>query len=254
MILLKSKEEIEKMYRVNQMVGEILNILKNEVKPGITTEYLNEVAEKEAKKRHAKCAFKGYGGFPKSLCTSINEEVVHGIPSKKRVLKEGDIISLDFGLVYDGWYGDSAITVAVGNIDEKKKKLMKVTKEALYRGIASAKAGNFLYDISEAIQSYVESFGFSAVRDYVGHGIGRNLHEDPQVPNYVPDKNFRGPLLKVGMVIAIEPMINAGTWRVKVLKDKWTVVTADGEPSAHFEHTVAITDEGPFILSEVGNG
>ncbi|AEA34311.1 type I methionyl aminopeptidase [Hippea maritima] len=251
MIVLKSKQEIEKMYTVNQMVGDILNILKNEIKPGITTEYLNRRAEEEAKKRHAKCAFKGYGGFPKSLCTSVNEEVVHGIPSKKKVLKEGDIISLDFGLIYDGWYGDSAITVAVGNIDEKKKKLMEVTYQALYEGIAQARAGNYLYDISGAVQNYVESFGFSVVRDYVGHGIGRKLHEEPQVPNYIPSKFDRGPMLRVGMTIAIEPMVNAGTWRVKVLKDKWTVVTADGEPSAHFEHTIAITEEGPVILSEV---
>ncbi len=251
MIVLKTKEEIEKMRVVNQMVGEILNILKNEIKPGITTEYLDRLAVEEAKKRHARCAFKGYGGFPKSLCTSINEEVVHGIPSKKRVLKEGDIISLDFGLVYEGWYGDSAITVAVGNIDEEKRRLMDVTKKSLYLGIEQAKAGNFLYDISEAIQSFVESSGFSVVRDYVGHGIGRKLHEDPPVPNYVPSKTDRGPLLKVGMTLAIEPMINAGTWRVKTKKDRWTVVTADGKPSAHFEHTIAITESGPVILSEV---
>jgi len=251
MIILKTKEEIEKMRVVNQMVGEILNILKSEIKPGITTEHLNMVAVDEAKKRHARCAFKGYGGFPKSLCTSINEEVVHGIPSRKRVLKEGDIISLDFGLIYDGWYGDSAITVAVGNIDDEKRRLMDVTKKALYLGIGKARAGNFLYDISEAIQSFVESNGFGVVRDYVGHGIGRKLHEDPAVPNYVPSKIDRGPLLKVGMTLAIEPMINAGTWRVKVRKDKWTVVTADGKPSAHFEHTIAISEEGPVILSEV---
>jgi methionyl aminopeptidase len=251
MIILKSKQEIEKMRIVNRMVAEVLNVLKKEVKPGITTEYLNEVAEKEAKKKHAKCAFKGYGGFPKALCTSINEEVVHGIPSKRRVLKEGDIISLDFGLIYDGWYGDSAITVAVGNIDEEKKRLMDVTKEALMRGIDMARPGNFLYDISNAVQTYVEGFGFNAVRDYVGHGIGRQLHEDPQVPNYVPSRDSRGPMLRVGMTIAIEPMINAGTWRVKVLKDGWTVVTADGKPSAHFEHTIAITEDGPVILSEV---
>ncbi len=251
MIVLKTKEEIEKMRVVNQMVGEILNILKNEIKPGITTEYLDRLAVDEAKKRRAKCAFKGYGGFPKSLCTSINEEVVHGIPSKKRVLKEGDIISLDFGLVYEGWYGDSAITVAVGNIDSEKRRLMDVTKKSLYLGIEQARAGNFLYDISEAIQSFVESSGFSVVRDYVGHGIGRKLHEDPPVPNYVPSKTDRGPLLKVGMTLAIEPMINAGTWRVKTKKDGWTVVTADGKPSAHFEHTIAITESGPVILSEV---
>ncbi len=251
MIVLKTKEEIEKMRVVNQMVGEILNILKNEIKPGITTEYLDKLAVEEAKKRHARCAFKGYGGFPKSLCTSINEEVVHGIPSKKRVLKEGDIISLDFGLVYKGWYGDSAITVAVGNIDSEKRRLMDVTRKSLYLGIEQARAGNFLYDISEAIQSFVEGNGFSVVRDYVGHGIGRKLHEDPPIPNYVPSKTDRGPLLKVGMTLAIEPMINAGTWRVKTKKDRWTVVTADGKPSAHFEHTIAITEEGPVILSEV---
>ena len=251
MIVLKTKEEIEKMRVVNQMVGEILNILKNEIKPGITTEYLDKLAVEEAKKRHARCAFKGYGGFPKSLCTSINEEVVHGIPSKKRVLKEGDIISLDFGLVYEGWYGDSAITVAVGNIDSEKRRLMDVTRKSLYLGIEQARAGNFLYDISEAIQSFVEGNGFSVVRDYVGHGIGRKLHEDPPIPNYVPSKTDRGPLLKVGMTLAIEPMINAGTWRVKTKKDRWTVVTADGKPSAHFEHTIAITEEGPVILSEV---
>ncbi len=251
MIILKSKQEIEKMRVVNQMVGEVLNVLKNEIKPGITTEHLDRVAVEEAKKRRAKCAFKGYNGFPKSLCTSINEEVVHGIPSRKRTLREGDIISLDFGLIYDGWYGDAAITVAVGDIDEEKSKLMKVTKEALYRGIEKARAGNYLYDISEAVQSYVESFGFNAVRDYVGHGIGRRLHEDPPVPNYVPSKHDRGPLLKVGMTLAIEPMINAGTWKVKIRKDGWTVVTADGKPSAHFEHTIAITEEGPIILSEV---
>ena len=211
----------------------------------------DKLAVEEAKKRHARCAFKGYGGFPKSLCTSINEEVVHGIPSKKRVLKEGDIISLDFGLVYKGWYGDSAITVAVGNIDSEKRRLMDVTRKSLYLGIEQARAGNFLYDISEAIQSFVEGNGFSVVRDYVGHGIGRKLHEDPPIPNYVPSKTDRGPLLKVGMTLAIEPMINAGTWRVKTKKDRWTVVTADGKPSAHFEHTIAITEEGPVILSEV---
>ncbi len=251
MIIVKTKDEIEKMHYVNRMVAEVLNILKNKVKAGITTEYLNEVAQKEAKKRKAKCAFKGYGGFPKALCTSINEEVVHGIPSKKRVLKDGDIISLDFGLIYDGWYGDSAITVAVGHINEEKRDLMKVTKEALYRGMAQAKAGNYLYDISQAVQSYAESFGYGVVRDYVGHGIGRNLHEEPQVPNYVPSSSSKGPMLKVGMTIAIEPMINAGSWRTKTLKDGWTVITVDGKPSAHFEHTIAITEGEPIILSEV---
>ncbi len=251
MIILKSKEEIEKMRIVNRMVGEVLNVLKKAVKPGITTEHLNSIAEKEAKKRNARCGFKNYGGFPKSLCTSINEEVVHGIPSKKRVLKEGDIIGLDFGLVYDGFNGDSAITVAVGKISEEKRKLMQVTKESLYKGIEKAYPGNYLYDISEAIQEYTESFGYGVVRDYTGHGIGRELHEDPPVPHYVPSKFGRGPMLKVGMTIAIEPMINAGSWRVRTLKDGWTVVTVDGKPSAHFEHTIAITEDGPIVLSEV---
>lgn len=251
MIILKTKEEIENMRIANQMTGEILQILKSKVKPGITTEHLNDVAEEEVKKRGVKCAFKGYGGFPKSVCTSINEEVVHGIPSKKRKLKEGDIVSLDFGVIYNGFYGDSAITVAVGNIDSEKKKLMEVTKDSLYKGIAQARAGNYLYDISEAVQSYAEGFGYGVVRDYTGHGIGRELHQDPQVPNYVPTKEDRGPMLRVGMTIAIEPMINAGTWRTKTLKDGWTVVTADKKPSAHFEHTIAITEDGPIILSEV---
>ncbi len=251
MIILKTKEEIENIRIANQMTGEILKILKSKVKPGITTEYLNDVAEEESKKRNVRCGFKGYGGFPKALCTSINEEIVHGIPSRKRKLKEGDIISLDFGVIYNGFYGDSAITVAVGHIDDEKRKLMDVTKESLYRGIAQAHAGNYLYDISEAVQSYAESFGYGVIRDYTGHGIGRNLHEDPQVPNYVPTKEDRGPMLRVGMTIAIEPMISVGTWRTKTLKNGWTVITADKKPSAHFEHTIAITEDGPIILSEV---
>ena len=250
MIILKSTAEIEKMRVVNHMVGEVLNILKNEVKPGITTKYLDEVAEKEAKKRKAACAFKGYGGFPNALCVSVNEEVVHGIPSKKRFLKEGDIVSLDFGLIYDEFYGDSAITVAVGKIDKDKEKLIEVTKESLYKGIDKAVPGGHLYDISEAIQNYAESFSYGVVRDYTGHGIGRNLHEEPSVLNYVPATSTRGPMLRVGMTIAIEPMITMGTWEVKVLKDGWTVVTKDHKPSAHFEHTIAIMDNGPVVLSE----
>lgn len=251
MIILKSTSEIEKMRVVNQMVGEVLDILKNEVKPGITTKHLDEIAEMEAKKRKAACAFKGYGGFPNALCTSVNEEVVHGIPSKKRVLKDGDIVSLDFGLIYEEFYGDSAITVAVGKIDKNKENLMRVTKESLYRGISKAVPGGHLYDISEAVQNYAESFSYGVVRDYTGHGIGRNLHEEPSVLNYVPAASIRGPMLRVGMTIAIEPMINMGTWEVKVLRDGWTVVTKDHKPSAHFEHTIAITDNGPVVLSEV---
>ena len=250
MIILKSTAEIEKMRVVNRMVGEVLDVLKNEVKPGITTKYLDEVAEKEAKKRKAACVFKGYGGFPNALCVSVNEEVVHGIPSKKRFLKEGDIVSLDFGLIYEEFCGDSAITVAVGKIDKDKEKLMQVTKESLYKGIDKAVPGGHLYDISEAVQNHAESFSYGVVRDYTGHGIGRNLHEEPSVLNYVPTTSTRGPMLRVGMTIAIEPMITMGTWEVKVLKNGWTVVTKDHKASAHFEHTIAITDNGPVVLSE----
>ncbi|HET57754.1 MAG TPA: type I methionyl aminopeptidase, partial [Deltaproteobacteria bacterium] len=193
-------------------------------------------------------AFKGYGGFPFSLCTSVNEEVVHGFPSK-RELKEGDIVSLDFGVCYNGYFGDSAVTIPVGSISESARRLMKVTKESLDQGISNAVPGNRLGDISNAVQRHVEAAGFSAVRDYVGHGIGKNLHEDPPIPNFGPPG--RGILLKAGMVIAIEPMINQGTYEVDVKQDGWTVVTRDGKLSAHFEHTLAITDEGPRVLSVV---
>ncbi len=249
MISIKTKEEIEKMRAVNRMVGEILQILREAVEPGITTARLNDIAEKEARRRHARCAFKGYGGFPKSLCVSINEEVVHGIPSKKRVIREGDLVSLDFGLELGGFYGDSAVSVGAGSIDQDKERLMMVTREALYRGIEKAIPGNSLYDISEAIQTYVESQGFSIVRSYVGHGIGRHLHEEPEVPNFTVEKTKR-IMLRVGMTLAIEPMVNAGTWEVVLLRDGWTAVTKDRKPSAHFEHTIAITENGPVILSE----
>ncbi len=246
MIILKSREEIEKMRASSRIVAEILQGLKEMVKPGVRTIDLDRYAEEQALRRGAKPAFKGYRGYEHALCTSVNNVVVHGIPSA-RVLEAGDILSLDFGIYYNGFYGDAALTVPVDGVSENAARLMKVTEEALYRGIEQAKVGNRLGDISAAVQRHVEAAGFSVVRDYVGHGIGKQLHEEPQVPNFgVRGKGYE---LKAGMVFAIEPMVNEGTWEVKVLKDGWTVETADGGLSAHFEHSVAITDEGPVILS-----
>ncbi len=248
MIVLKTPEEIEIMRESNAIVAEILEELRSLVRPGISTRELDQHAEKAAKARGGVPAFKGYGGFPYALCASINNEVVHGFPSD-RELVEGDIASLDFGVNYRGYFGDAAITVAVGQISENAAKLMRVTKEALLKGIENARSGKRLGDISHAVQDYVERAGYSVVRDYVGHGIGRNLHEDPAVPNY--GSPGRGVLLKPGMVLAIEPMINEGAYEVKVKSDGWTVITADGKLSAHFEHTVAITDNGPDVLSRM---
>jgi len=249
MIILKAPWEIEKMRRSNAIVAEILAILKEAVKPGITTMELNELAEEICIKKGARPAFKGYRNYPYSLCVSINEEVVHGLPSKKRYLQEGDIVSLDFGVFYDGYYGDAAITVPVGKISANAKRLLEVTENALYKGIEQAREGRRVSDISAAIQTYVESHGYSVVRQFVGHGIGRSLHEDPQVPNF--GKPGKGAKLKVGMVLAIEPMVNEGTYEVEILPDGWTAVTKDRKLSAHFEHTVAITKNGPEILSKI---
>ena len=246
MIILKSPEEVLKMGESNAIVAEVLTGLRERVKPGVTTSELNEYAETTAQKRGAKPAFKGYGGFPFALCTSLNSEVVHGFPSD-RPLEDGDIISLDFGVYYNGYYGDSAITVAVGKISASAARLMEVTEEALYRGIDKAREGNRLGDISSAVQNHAEKAGFSVVRDYVGHGIGKDLHEDPPVPNF--GVSGRGVKLRAGMVIAIEPMVNEGSYGVKVKPDGWTVVTDDGSLSAHFEHTIAVTEDGPVILS-----
>lgn len=248
MVVLKTPEEIEIMRESNAIVAEILEELRSLVRPGISTRELDQHAEKAAKARGAVPAFKGYGGFPYALCASINNEVVHGFPSDRELVK-GDIASLDFGVNYRGYFGDAAITVAVGQISENAAKLMRVTKEALLKGIENARSGNRLGDISHAVQDYVEKAGYSVVRDYVGHGIGRNLHEDPAVPNY--GSPGRGVLLKSGMVLAIEPMINEGAYEVKIKSDGWTVITADGKLSAHFEHTVAITDNGPDVLSRM---
>ncbi len=248
MIVLKAPWEIERMRRSNAIVAEILEALREVIKPGITTLDLNELAEGLCFKNGARPAFKGYMGYPFSLCVSVNEVVVHGLPSKRR-LKQGDIVSLDFGVVCDGYYGDAAITVPVGRVSKIARKLLLVTEQALYKGISQARPKRHLSDISFAIQRHAESYGFSTIRQFVGHGIGRSLHEDPQVPNFGPPG--RGVKLKPGMVIAIEPMIAEGTYEVEILPDGWTAVTRDKKLAAHFEHTIAITENGPEILSRV---
>ena len=246
MVILKSPSEIEKIRQSNVIVAEILEILRKKIEPGTNTLTLDKISEKLALARTARPAFKGYRGYPYSLCTSVNQQVVHGFPSR-RPLKEGDILSMDFGVFYNGYYGDAAITVPVGKVSEVAQGLMETTKKALFLGIEQAVPGKRLSDISHAIQSHVEAAGFSVVRKFVGHGIGKALHEDPQVPNY--GKPGMGIRLKPGMVLAIEPMVNAGSYEVKTLEDGWTTVTEDGSLSAHFEHTVAITEDGPVILS-----
>jgi methionyl aminopeptidase len=247
MIHLKSKREIEILRESNQIVVCAFKALEKMIRPGISTMELNRVADREIRKKGAEPAFKGYRGYPASICASINEQVVHGIPNKRR-LREGDIISIDLGVLYSGFYGDAAKTFAIGKVGQQTNRLLQVTEEALYKGIDKARVGNRLRDISEAIQSWVESHGFSVVREFVGHGIGRQLHEEPQVPNFVtPDYGTRR--LEEGMVIALEPMVNIGSSRVKVLSDGWTAVTVDGSLSAHFEHSIAVTGDGPDILS-----
>lgn len=247
MIILKSPSEIAVMKIAGSILAAVLEELRAVIRPGISLVELDRRAEQKTRQFNAIPAFKGYNGFPASLCASVNEEVVHGIPGS-RILKNGDIIGLDFGVIYQNFYADSAITVPVGTISDEAKKLIQVTEEALYKGIHQAKAGNRLYDISGSIQQYVESNGFSVVRDFVGHGIGRKMHEAPQIPNFVG--NDFNPVLKLGMVLAIEPMVNIGTYEVDVdTKDNWTVRTVDGKYSAHFEHTVAVNDNGPEILT-----
>jgi len=236
------------MRDANQIVAEVHEELKQRAVPGTTTGELDKIAERIAVKRKSKCAFKGYRGYPKCLCTSLNEVIVHGIPSD-RVLKEGDILSLDFGVVYKGFCGDAAVTVPVGKISEKAENLMRTTEECLEKAIGQMYEGNRLADVSAVIQEHAEKHGYSVVRDFVGHGIGRSLHEDPQVPNY--GKSGTGIRLKRGMVLAVEPMVNEGDWGIRILKDGWTAVTKDGSLSAHFEHSVAITDNGPCILSKL---
>lgn len=246
MIPLKSKAEILKMRDSGRIVAEILQILQEKAAIGVTTRELDIVAEAECLKRKARPAFKGYGGFPYSICASPNHKVVHGF-SDDEPLQEGDILSVDFGVLYHGYFGDAAITIPIGRIDDEKKTLNEVTRESLVQGIAAAQPGKRISDISWAVQSYVETRGFSIVRDFVGHGIGQKLHEAPQIPNF--GQPGHGARLKPGMVLAIEPMVNAGCAEVKILADGWTTVTADGRPSSHFEHTVAITTDGPVILT-----
>jgi methionyl aminopeptidase len=242
MIILKTSEEIELISRAGQIVAECHKLLIQEIKPGMTTQALDALTETCIRDLGGIPAFKGYRNYPKSLCASINEEVVHGIPSG-RVLKDGDIIGLDVGAIVEGFYGDGAVTVSIGEVKPSVHKLIKVTKEALQIGLERAVVGNRLSDISSAIQVYVEKHGFTVVRDFVGHGIGRQLHEEPQVPNY--GKPGQGPRLKPGMALAIEPMVNMGGPGVRVLDDGWTAVTSDGSLSAHFEHTISIEPEGP---------
>ena len=246
MIILKSVEEIEKIRKASRIVAEVLNELGLMIQPGVTTRDLDRRAEEMMRQKGSLPAFKGYRGYPCSLCTSINETVVHGIPAD-RVLVEGDIIGIDCGVIVDGYYGDAARSYAVGKIDSLSQKLLDVTRESLAQGIRQMVVGNRLHDISWAIQSHVEQAGFSVVRDFVGHGIGRSLHEEPQLPNF--GNPHTGVRLAAGIVLAIEPMVNAGGSEVKVLDDGWTAVTADGTRSAHFEHTVALTDKGTEILT-----
>lgn len=246
MIIIKSEKEIELMRIAGKIVAETLLLVEEKVKPGITTAELDRIAEEFITKHGAKPSFKGLYGFPASLCISVNEQVVHGIPGGY-VLKDGDIISVDCGACINGFHGDAARTFAVGNVSDEAKDLIRVTKESFFKGIEYAKVGNRLTDISHEIQSYVEASGFSVVRDFVGHGIGRVVHEDPDVPNF--GKAGRGPKLVSGMTLAIEPMVNVGTYKVKTLKDDWTVVTSDGSLSAHYENTVVILPDGPEILT-----
>jgi methionyl aminopeptidase len=247
MIVCKSTAELEKMHRSGMIVYEVLEHLRGMIQPGVSTRELDSVAERMTIERGARPAFKGYLGYPASLCTSINQEVVHGIPSAGRQLRQGDVISLDFGVEFDGYYGDAAVTVPVGTIAPERERLLQVTREALDHAIQKVRAGNRLGDVSAAVQQWVERSGYSVVREFVGHGIGTRMHEEPQVPNY--GEAGRGPRLREGMVLAIEPMVNSGAAEVRVLKDKWTAVTADGSDSAHFEHTVAVTSNGPWILT-----
>jgi methionyl aminopeptidase len=248
-IVCKSTAEIEKMRRSGRVVREVLNHLKTLVAPGVTTMELEQAAEQKMKDLGATPAFKGYYDYPCVLCTSINEEIVHGIPSAKRVLKAGDIVSIDCGVVLDGYYGDAAITVPVdASVTPELRKLLEVTEASLYRGIEAARIGNAVGDVGASVQEFVEANGFSVVREFVGHGIGTRLHEEPQIPNY--GTRGHGPRLREGMVLAIEPMVNFGKPGTRVLDDKWTAVTADGSYSAHFEHCVAVTIDGPVILTQ----
>ena len=248
-IVIKTAKEVEKMRRAGEIVREVLHAVRAMVKPGVTTLELEKVAEKMIADAGAKPAFKGYHGFPCVLCTSLNDQVVHGIPSAKTVLREGDILSVDCGAVIDGYYGDSAITIPVGKVAPTTQRLLDVTQGSLARAIEAVRPGAMLGDVGAAVQEMVEAEGFSVVKEFVGHGIGTHMHEDPQIPNF--GQRGRGVRLREGMVLAIEPMVNAGTHEVEVLADGWTAVTKDRKLSAHFEHSVAITEDGPLVLSRL---
>lgn len=245
-ITIKSSQELAAMREAGAVVGEVIQMLRRSVEPGITTKELDNIAYKEIVRQGAKPTFKGYRGFPASICASVNEEIVHGIPGK-RVLKEGDIIKLDVGATIGGFIGDAAVSLGVGTVSQESTDLMEATRLSLEEGIKAARPGARIGDIGAAIQAFSEARGYAVVREFVGHGVGRFLHEDPQVPNY--GQPGRGPLLRPGMCIAIEPMLNVGDWHTRILDDQWTVVTADGSLSAHFEHTIAITEGGPEILT-----
>jgi len=246
-IVCRSAAELERMREAGRLVGEVLTELTAAVAPGVSTAELDEIAERRIRQAGATPAFKGYHGYPATICASINDEVIHGIPSGRRVLAEGDIISIDVGAALDGYYGDSAVTLPVGHVSEQAATLLRVTEESLYKAIEQARPGKRVSDIGHAVQRHVEAFGFSVVREFVGHGIGVRMHEEPQVPNY--GEPGHGPRLAEGMVLAIEPMVNAGKPAVKVLADGWTAVTRDTSLSAHFEHTVAVTSGEPWILT-----
>lgn len=245
--LIKSRDELEIMRRAGRELAQVRDKVASLIKPGVTTHELDEVARADIEKFGAKPAFLGYNGYPRTLCTSINEEIVHGIPDPGRRLKQGDLISIDIGLIHDGFYSDTAMTAAVGEVDPEIERLIEVTHKALEVGIEALRSGNRVGDVSNAIQTYVEGENLAVVREYTGHGIGRQLHEEPKVPNFGPPA--KGLRLRPGMVIALEPMVNLGTWKTEVLKDGWTVVTADRKPSAHFEHTIALTQNGAEILT-----
>jgi len=249
-IIIKTEEEIAAMRQAGRIVADILEIIREQIKPGMETRELDTIAERELKKRGARASFKGYRGFPANLCVSVNDEIVHGIPGK-RVLREGDIVSLDFGAIYDGFQGDAALTVGVGKVNAKAERLMKTAGDALEAGIGAARQGANLGNVSSAIQNYAESRGYSVVREYTGHGIGREMHEEPQIPNF--GIASAGPVLKKGMVLALEPMLNIGDWRTRLGDDYWTVLTADGSLSAHAEHTIAITNGEPEVLTKGTN-
>jgi methionyl aminopeptidase len=246
-IVCRSAAELERMRAAGHLVGEVLSELAARVAPGVTTAELDELAEARIRRAGATPAFKGYHGYPATICASINEEVIHGIPSGRRILNEGDVISIDVGASLDGYFGDSAVTLAVGQVSEAAATLLRVTEESLYKAIEVVKPGGRISDIGHAVQRHVEAYRFSVVREFVGHGIGQRMHEEPQIPNY--GEPGRGPRLAEGMVLAIEPMVNAGKPAVKVLADGWTAVTRDSSLSAHFEHTVAVTADGPWILT-----